>query len=172
MSAEQDQWTKREQAKWLFESINVIRTWVLSHMAAKDGKGSKPAMELTPAQIGLIQALEKAEEATIKELSGLLGVSAPSVSAMVDRLVDLGAVTREQHPEDRRVVIVRPTQAGLDAVAFVEEHLCETIEQLLDLVGEDTARKWCEVYEDIRAVVEEQETLSNSKKRSGKEAQP
>lgn len=44
-----------------------------------------------------------------RDLVRALGVSSPSVTALVDRLVASGHVTRQPHPTDRRAVVVVPT---------------------------------------------------------------
>lgn len=44
-----------------------------------------------------------------RDLVRTLGVSSPSVTALVDRLVASGHVTRQPHPTDRRAVVVVPT---------------------------------------------------------------
>ncbi|TQJ29886.1 DNA-binding MarR family transcriptional regulator [Microbacterium sp. SLBN-146] len=43
------------------------------------------------------------------ELSRRLSISTASTTKVVDRLVELGHVTREDHPTDRRSVLVVPT---------------------------------------------------------------
>lgn len=46
------------------------------------------------------------------ELSRRLGISTASTTKVVDRLVDLGHVTREAHPTDRRGILVVPTESS------------------------------------------------------------
>jgi DNA-binding MarR family transcriptional regulator len=51
--------------------------------------------------------------ATPGRLGARLGLSTGSVTAMVDRLVRLGYVTRTPDPADRRKVVVRPTDLAM-----------------------------------------------------------
>lgn len=46
------------------------------------------------------------------ELSRRLNISTASTTKVVDRLVELGHVTREDHPSDRRSVLVVPTETS------------------------------------------------------------
>lgn len=46
------------------------------------------------------------------ELSRRLNISTASTTKVVDRLVELGHVTREDHPTDRRSVLVVPTDTS------------------------------------------------------------
>jgi DNA-binding MarR family transcriptional regulator len=54
---------------------------------------------------------------TVSHLATRLGISPPSTSAMVDRMVDGGLVERVRGEEDRRVVSVWLTPAGEAALA-------------------------------------------------------
>ena len=47
------------------------------------------------------------------ELARRLGISTAAVTAVVDRLVALGHVTRTQHPTDRRGIVVVPAPASV-----------------------------------------------------------
>ena len=51
-------------------------------------------------------------EATPAQLAEACHVTRAAMTSRLDRLVDLGYVTRESDPLDRRRVIVRPTRAG------------------------------------------------------------
>lgn len=66
------------------------------------------------------------------ELSTRLGMSSASVTALVDRLVHSGAVTREPHPADRRSLILKSTSrhdgADLTALDDARQPLAQVIE--------------------------------------------
>lgn len=47
----------------------------------------------------------------------------PDTTRLIDRLEKLGLAKRERSPEDRRVVLVRITRAGLDVLAKLDEPL-------------------------------------------------
>ncbi len=146
--------TKRDQARSLFESVNVIRTHCMARLAEKaQQRPEKQEMELTQGQLSLLHVLRRKGQATIKQLAEALHVSAPSVSAMVDRLVELGALTREHGKQDRRAVIVRMTPEAEESVGAMDELLYESIEELLDKLSPETAEQWCAVYAEIREVL-------------------
>lgn len=56
-----------------------------------------------------------------KQLADLLGVEGPTIVAMVDRLVASNMVERIASPIDRRVKLIRPTDAGRALYAQVKE---------------------------------------------------
>lgn len=49
-----------------------------------------------------------------KDLRERLGITSAATTMLVDRLVGSGHVRREQHPTDRRALILRPTSLGLE----------------------------------------------------------
>ena len=69
-------------------------------------------INLTSAQIKLLTCFSNKAELTMTELSNNLAVSLPTMTAMVDRLVNSKMVERERDNEDRRVVRVNLTGAG------------------------------------------------------------
>jgi len=69
-------------------------------------------INLTSAQIKLLTCFSNKSELTMTELSNNLAVSMPTMTAMVDRLVNSKMVERERDNRDRRVVKVKLTDAG------------------------------------------------------------
>ena len=69
-------------------------------------------INLTSAQIKLLTCFSDRDEFTMTALSQNLGVSMPTMTAMVDRLVKSKMVARDRDAEDRRVVRVWLTELG------------------------------------------------------------
>ena len=69
-------------------------------------------INLTSAQIKLLTCFSNKDELTMSQLSNNLAVSMPTMTAMVDRLVNSKMVKRERDDIDRRVVRVKLTDAG------------------------------------------------------------
>ncbi|HSP65136.1 MAG TPA: MarR family transcriptional regulator [Candidatus Deferrimicrobium sp.] len=71
----------------------------------------------SPAQVHVLGVLrEVGAPVTVSHLATRLGISPPSASAIVDRMVDGGLVARERSEEDRRIVSVSVTPAGAAAL--------------------------------------------------------
>ncbi|MGH7641023.1 MAG: MarR family winged helix-turn-helix transcriptional regulator [Candidatus Dormibacteria bacterium] len=60
--------------------------------------------DLSIAQMHLLLVLQERGQATVGQLAETLAISAPSVSAALDRLEEHGLATRRRDREDRRVV--------------------------------------------------------------------
>jgi len=82
------------------------------------------SFEFTLPRFDLLAQLDKAGDGLVLgEVSKRLMVSAGNVTAIVDRLIASGYVTRNPAPHDRRVQIIRMTPAGRTAFkAMAERH--------------------------------------------------
>lgn len=60
----------------------------------------------------IIYALFKNQRLTMAEITGKIGRDKSTVTALVDKLVRLGYVTKERDKEDSRIVFVTLTQRG------------------------------------------------------------
>lgn len=67
---------------------------------------------LTPSRAHLLWQVGSRGPCTQARLASALGVSARTVTGLVDGLVGTGHVTREPHPGDRRAVLVTSTAVG------------------------------------------------------------
>lgn len=76
---------------------------------------------LTMQQIKLMVVLHRDGPTSGHELADNLAVSTPTVSGMVDRLVERGMIERRADERDRRVRLVALTTTGEQLVASVHE---------------------------------------------------
>jgi DNA-binding MarR family transcriptional regulator len=72
--------------------------------------------DLTMQQVRVLSHIAKDPGITGHELGDRLGVSAPTASGLIDRLVEKGLVTRVDDAEDRRVRRLHATELGLDVI--------------------------------------------------------
>jgi len=70
------------------------------------------------------------------ELARRLGITPPAVTAAVDRLEDLGHVTREPNPADRRAIVVTPAPESAEKAMSILMPMIGDIDSTLD--GFDT----------------------------------
>ena len=79
-------------------------------LRARDQKCAKG--ELTQSHIRALFTIDRSGEATAGELARAAELSPASVTAMLDHLERDGIVSRRRAEHDRRVVVVRLTEAG------------------------------------------------------------
>lgn len=69
-------------------------------------------LDLSLAQVKTLLAIGDLESPSIEQIANMLGVSQPTASHLVERLVQSELVHRTQDPQNRRRVLVQLTQAG------------------------------------------------------------
>ncbi len=74
--------------------------------------GGWMGLNLTIVQLKSLSFIDFKGSTNFKSLADALGVTPPSVTGIIDRLVGQGLVSREENPENRRMQILRLTQKG------------------------------------------------------------
>lgn len=110
--------------------------------------------DLSAPQMNMIMMIRFREAVSVSELAELLSVSPPSVSTMADRLVERGLLTRTPCDQDRRKVVIRVSPEAIEDIARMETMILGSFVELVDAVGPETSRKWCEVLEQIKRVLD------------------
>ena len=143
-----------EIARYIFTTGKLIHDRILQVQAEyMASEGKQMISEMSVAQMHAIMKISDRGRVYMTELSGLLGVSPPSASAMVDRLVEKGVLVREHSTEDRRRVEVRISPESTKHIEKVKNLLLGTFVELVEKIGPETARKWCEVLEQVKSVI-------------------
>lgn len=100
-------------------TINEI-TNEISIMLPKLMKGAKSDFlsktNITSAQMIMLVSIHDYSRCKLKTLAKERGISPPTATGLIDRLVRAGYVKRGSDPEDRRVVLVSLTEKGERAV--------------------------------------------------------
>ena len=109
-----------------------------------------PHTDLSLSQYHAVSIVHDHVQVTISELAELLGVSAPSASAMVDRLVEKGVFLRRQSTEDRRKVIVCIAEDAVEAVESVYASITHAFMDVVARIGLDQAQEWCDTLHGVR----------------------
>lgn len=159
------------QAREIYRTIRLLKDRLCHKFQARarEASGTDPCGELTFVQSNVMMAIEERGELSIKELADTLHVSRPSASAMVDRLVEMGMLVREQSQLDRREVRVRLSPSGAVHFQEMERQILEYISALLIQLGPSCSTQWCEVYARIRDIIA-MEKASESAQHEKKEA--
>lgn len=108
---------------------------------------------LTPPQIHMVMTVREHGEVTLKQLAQALHVKAPSASMMVDRLVEMGILTRDANPSDRREVLVRVSPRDESQLQAMEQRHLQFALDLFEKIGIDYARAWAKVCMRLQEVL-------------------
>src|SRR5450759_908660 len=95
-------------------------------LAARALERAAAVRELTLAQFRILVLIAAGDERSTR-LAERLAVAKPTITAVVDGLVERGLVAREAVVGDRRSIRVVLTPAGVTALRGAEEEMTETL---------------------------------------------
>ncbi len=102
----------------------------------------------------VLTLLRHHEAMPMGRLADILDASMSSATGIIDRMEERGLVERVRVPDDRRVVLVRPTPAGLDLVDDVELVKNEVMIKALARLSDAQLERLSAAAADIGAAVE------------------
>ena len=143
---------KLELARIINETGMALRRYFCHCLFAGTEDECLPA--LTPPQVEMIIAIHSQGSMTVKELARVLCVKAPTVSTRVERLVELGLLTREENPADRREVLVRISPKDAELIEELQRRKLQAGVALIDRMGPEYARMWQSVCTRIQEVLD------------------
>jgi len=111
----------------LYRSLRPAREWL--------------EVDLTMPQTKVLFLLYSDGVARMGQLASSLGVTLSTVTGIVDRLVEQGMVQRQEHPQDRRLVVCRLTNRGSDTVERLHQAGRGRMAELLDGLSVEDLRK-------------------------------
>ena len=91
--------------------FNIVQTYNLGE-AVMAGRVKRTGLTLPGLNVLIILQRHKDGSCALNALSDLLVVSRANITGLIDSLSRKGLVTREEHPQDRRVVLARITRKG------------------------------------------------------------
>jgi DNA-binding MarR family transcriptional regulator len=133
-----------DQDRSALESLITAELREISAEADQIGRLFAAAHQLRPADFRALLHIMVAETAarplTSGDLSQRMGMSGGAITYLVDRLIESGHVRRDSHPDDRRKVILRYAESGLEtARSFFDPLRTLTHAELIDLPDTDLA---------------------------------
>jgi len=138
---------RMETAEQLFDLFFLLKKRLVRH-ASRLVK-----QEFSPMQMHVLFTLLDKEVFTMSELARDVLISKQQLTPLVERLVAADLVIREPDPEDRRVVKVRISPAGL---AFLAGHKREAIgvyEEMIASLSQDDLVRLNNALNGLRQIV-------------------
>lgn len=89
------------------------------------------ALSLSLPQLRTLAFLSRCPGAGLSSLADDLGVTCPTASAIVNRLVRQGLVTRTDHPRERRCIVLTLTRAGSQSLRHARQVACSLVANVL-----------------------------------------
>ena len=109
--------------------------WTVARLARHVEVALSP-LELSPAQYRMLVQIARGTDAS-SSLAQKLAVSAPSVTSVVEALVQRGAVERAHSAADRRRIALALTEYGRGLLGSAEEALQERLQGIVEELADE-----------------------------------
>jgi DNA-binding MarR family transcriptional regulator len=109
--------------------------WTVARLA-RQVEVALVTLELSPAQYRMLVQIARGTDAS-SSLAQKLAVSAPSVTSVVEALVQRGAVERAHSAADRRRIALALTEYGRGLLGSAEEALQERLQGIADELADE-----------------------------------
>jgi DNA-binding MarR family transcriptional regulator len=109
------------------------------HLNARMADFSGPTflgLDITMAQAKVLFLIRATGSIQMSDLVARLGVTVPTVTGIVDRLVERDLVVRRGTPDDRRRVVVEITPGGVELIDGMRDFSARQLQLLLDVMDE------------------------------------
>jgi len=129
--------------------LNLGRTWEFLQKRAAD---LIKQYDLTSTQYNMLRILRGAgaDGVTCSQATERMLSPDPDITRLLDRMETQGLVRRDRAKEDRRVVITRITERGVELVNRLDEPLHQLLQQHLGRVGRKRLSDLIETLEALR----------------------
>jgi DNA-binding MarR family transcriptional regulator len=104
---------------------------LLMHHVATAHVSEFVGVGVTMSQAKVLYLVQAEPDIRMSDLAGRMGVTLPSMSGVVDRLVDQGLLTRRDDPSDRRQALVHISDAGAHQLEAFRELNARQVRALL-----------------------------------------
>ncbi len=119
-------------------------------------------LEMTIPQLKTLVLLERSGPLRMGNIAAFLGRALSATTTVVDRLVEKGLVDRAWDPSDRRVVICRLTDRGLQAMDRFWRIRRERLQMMADTFGMEELEIVVQAVEMMRAADREMQSIPTS----------
>lgn len=122
----------------------------------------KKNLPIRPSEMGVLNIITKTEGPhTPVKIAELLGVSKPMITAHMTSLESKGYITKKPCSQDKRVYYVFPTDKALQLVEFARKDMNQTLDCLIDGLGQDNFDTLIDLVEKANHIMKE--ALSKNK---------
>lgn len=144
-----------EKVAVIFQVTKRIRNYPFRN-AFEMGCTDSLCSELSAPQTHLALLVRQHEPMALKDISDALEVSPPSVSTMVDKLVEKGVLQRDPDPNDRRKVVIRIHADAREAMENLESKLQAAFLSLSERLGQEAIDQWYEAMLKIETLMDQE----------------
>jgi DNA-binding MarR family transcriptional regulator len=118
---------------------------------------------LTRSQFCFLKLITANADLQVGELARCLGVSPAASSKSLDKLEELGLVSRETSGLDRRAILLKASPEGVELVRAYERLKAAQLEPVIDSLGAEKTAQLCELLEEVCGAMLERSAVPREK---------
>jgi DNA-binding MarR family transcriptional regulator len=148
--------TRDEKLDYIFETGKRFRFYMEDLVVSGALGPNTLCDELSTIQLNAAMNVWYHQPMSLTELAKKMGVTPPSASVMVDRLVEKKVLTRVPHPSDRRkiqIAIHPDSEKGMDEV---HRYFQKAFDRIARRVGDENVERWYQVMLQVRSALQEE----------------
>ena len=129
--------------------LNLLRT---TEMLSRPLAQLLKTEDLSPAQYNVMRILRGSPEGlTCREVGNRMITRDPDITRLLDRLEKRRLISRKRNDKDRRIVLTRITEQGLDLLARLDQPIRDIHRKLLGHLGQDRLRALTQILDACRS---------------------
>ncbi len=136
-----------------FTSTVVDTVMMMTRIIRCEMNRHKP-VELTMAQFRTMRIIHRHPDISLSHLAEHLGITNASTSTLIDGMVKSGMVTREYSAEDRRRIMIKLTELGMEIFHTAVQATHERLVALLTTLDTDERDTVTQAMEILRTVLD------------------
>ena len=154
----------RAKAAFIVETDGLLSDYidavVIKEIKAKMSDDAFKCLNANHVHAALI--LKNIAPCPLKTFAAALRLSKSAASALVDRMVENGLVSRQVNERNRREVVLFISPAFEKHLDHVRSELAKWFETLIDEMGLETFEKWHEVMVALNRIIKREITSSHA----------
>ncbi len=124
--------------------------------AIRAGLREHRSVDLSVPQLRALSFIDLSTAASLSELAEHIGLTLPSMSKMIDGLVERGLITRSEDPQDRRRVVLCLTSAGRESVEMAQAATRAAMAERVAHLGQEQRAAVMEAMDALRPLFRRQ----------------
>lgn len=132
----------------LYEKLGRLQ-WALHRRQAHGWARNGPMADRSRGQGRILATLKRQDGISTKDLAHMLGVQISSLNEVLSKMEKAGYVTREPSEKDRRVMLVKLTQKGIDE----QQSEVEGFNDIFTCLSEEEQKAFAEYLDRITEAI-------------------
>lgn len=108
---------------------------------------------ITPGGMFVLESLKRCGVLSMSDIGKCLSMPKPHITVLVDRLIDIGYVVRQNDPKDRRIINISLTDKGLMDFEEIRESVSIMLKSKLVLLSEQEQEQLSTASQQLKEIL-------------------